>query len=169
VFTSGSSSELWVQDATGGIAVFSGATTRTPGLALGDSVHVRGVRSTFNGQAQLGGTAALPLVVTRYGGSAPVTPLAQTGAEILARTAEGQLVTTTLTIATVGGGTGAAFNVTGTHADGSTVTIRSPGGNTGLTRDDYVIGETYQITGVLTQFNGTAQIKPRGDADVVQQ
>jgi DNA/RNA endonuclease YhcR with UshA esterase domain len=169
VFTSGANSELWVQDASGGIAVFSSPASRSPEIELGDSVHVLGVRSAFSGQAQVGGSAALPLVVTRYGGSAPVTPLAQTGAQIAARTEEGKLVTTTLTITSVPGGTTSAFTVVGQHADGTTgIQIRAATG-TGLVRGIFFVGQTYQITGVLTQFNGTAQIKPRGFADVVQQ
>jgi DNA/RNA endonuclease YhcR with UshA esterase domain len=172
VFTSGTggvNSEIWVQDASGGIAVFPVASTRTT-IAVGDSVDVLGVRTAFGGQAQIGSSAALPLVVMERAGSAPVAPLAQTGAEIVSRAAEGQLVTTTLTVTTVPTGTGAAFTVFASHADGTTgIQIRAAGGNTGLTRSDFVVGQTYQITGILTQFNGTAQLKPRGDADVVQQ
>ena len=171
VFTSGTggvNSEIWVQDATGGIAVFPVPSSRSATIAVGDSVDVLGVRSAFGGQAQLSGPA--PVVVMERAGSAPVTALAQTGAQIVSRAEEGKLVTTTLTITTVPTGTSAAFTVLASHADGTTgIQIRAAGGNTGLTRTDFVVGQTYQITGILTQFNGTAQIKPRSDADVVQQ
>ena len=83
-----------------------------------------------------------------------------------ARTGEGELVELRgFTVTAVGGGTGAAFNVTGT-ADGQTVTVRVSGTQTGLTRANFVVGTTYTVVGVLSQFNGAAQIKPRFRRDV---
>ena len=170
-FTSsgGVNSEIWVQDATGGIAVFSVPSALSATMAVGDSVDVLGVRTAFGGQAQVGSSSALPLVVMQRAGSAPVAPLAQTGAEIAARTEEGKLVTTRLTITSVGGGTGSSFTVLADHADGTTgIQIRVSTG-TEIVRGIFTVGATYQITGVLSQFNGTAQIKVRSAADVVQQ
>ena len=160
--TGGVSSEVWVQDATGGIAVFPVLTADSSLYALGDRVEVQGTLSAFNGQRQLGGTG---LRFTRVGPGTVPAAVAQTVAQALALTNEGRLVTMSgLRIATVGGGTGAAFNVTATDASGATITIRAAAA--GLTRADFVVGDRYAITGVLTQFNGVAQLKPRGAADV---
>ena len=171
-FTSGSggvNSEIWVQDATGGIAVFSVPSASAATIAIGDSLDVLGVRTAFGGQAQIGSSSALPLVVMPREGSAPVAPLAQTGAEIVSLAEEGKLVTTTLTIASVPGGTGTSFTVLADHADGTTgIQIRVSSG-TEILRAFFTVGATYQVTGVLSQFNGTAQIKPRSGADLVQQ
>ena len=156
------SSEVWVQDATGGIAVFPVLTSDSSLYALGDRVEVQGALSAFSGQRQLGGTG---LRVTRLGPGIVPAPVAQTVAQALALTNEGRLVTMSgLRIATVQTGTAAAFNVTATDATGATITIRAAAA--GLTRANFVVGDRYAITGVLTQFNGVAQLKPRGAADV---
>ena len=163
IFTSGSggvNSEIWVQDATGGIAVFSVPSSST--LALGDRVEVTGTVGAFSGQMQL---ASSPVVTFLAAGTAPA-PLVVTGTVFNALTNDGQLVQLPITITSIPGGTGAAFTVTGTAADGQTVQIRVGGANTGLTRASFTAGNTYTVTGVLTQFNGTAQVKPRYATDV---
>ena len=71
-----------------------------------------------------------------------------------------------ITITAIPGGTGAAFTVTGTAADAQVVQIRVGAANTGLTRASFIVGNTYTVTGVLSQFNGTAQVKPRFATDV---
>ncbi|MES2524480.1 MAG: SdrD B-like domain-containing protein [Gemmatimonadota bacterium] len=165
VFTSGTGgalSEIWVQDATGGIAAFSVPSTESANFALGDRVELTGARGANAGQLQLG----MPSLVKVATGSAPA-PVILTGTAANALTNDGQLVTVAaLTVTTVGTGTGAAFNVTGTAADGATVTVRIAAANTGLTRANFTVGQTYGITGVLTQFNGMAQLKPRFRTDV---
>ena len=69
-------------------------------------------------------------------------------------------------VSTVGSGTAAAFNVTGTTPDGSSVTVRVCWANGGLSRSSFVVGTRYTIIGILTQFNGAAQIKVRSTGDV---
>jgi DNA/RNA endonuclease YhcR with UshA esterase domain len=163
-FTSGSNnvnSELWVQDATGGIAVFSVPTADSTTLPVGALVEVTGSRSAFSGQLQLG----TPTVV-RTGAVAAITPVTVTAAQAAARTNEGQLVRLAgFTVTTVQTGTATAFTVTGT-VDGVTLQVRVGGPLRGLSRSNFVVGNTYTVTGILTQFNGTAQIKPRSAADV---
>ncbi len=159
--TNTTNSELWVQDATGGIAVFSVPTADSTRLQLGNTVTVTGARAAFSGQLQLGS----PTVV-RTGAGTPVTPVSQTAAEIVARALEGQLVTFTgFTVTAVGTGTSAAFNVDGT-VDGQAVQVRVAGALRGLTRDSFTVGSTYTVTGILSQFNGTAQVKVRLASDI---
>lgn len=157
--------EIWIQDATGGIAAFSLPAADSATIRLGDLLRVTGRLTRFNGQLQVTVTGPGGSVVRRAAGTAPA-PLVQTGPEINARTNEGLLVRlNNFVVTVVGGGTGTAFNVTGT-ADGATITVRVSGANTGLTRANFVVGNSYSITGVLSQFNGTAQIKPRYRTDV---
>jgi DNA/RNA endonuclease YhcR with UshA esterase domain len=163
IFTSGTggvNSEIWVQDATGGIAIFSVPSSST--LALGDVVEATGTIAAFSGQIQI---ATNPVVTFKAAGAAPA-PVVITGTAFNARTQEGQLVQLPITITVVPGGTGAAFTVTGTTADAQTVQIRVASANTGLTRASFAVGTMYTVTGILTQFNGTAQIKPRFASDV---
>lgn len=159
--TGGVNSEIWVQDATGGIAVFSVPSAST--LALGDRVEVTGTMGAFSAQLQI---ATSPVVTFKSAGTPPA-PVVVTGTEFNALTNDGRLGTLqAVTITTIPGGTGAAFTVTGTAADGQVVQIRVGAANTGLTRASFTVGNTYSVTGVLSQFNGTAQVKPRFATDV---
>lgn len=170
--TNGINSEIWVQDATGGIAVFSVPTADSLTLAIGDRIEVTGTLSAFSGQLQLSSSPQ----VTRLGAGTAVTPRAVSGAELLARTYEGQLVNLpTFTVVSVQTGTATSFNVTGTAADGSTIVLRITGptsaqDNAGLTRADFTVGARYSVTGLATVFSTststTVQLKPRMRADV---
>ena len=131
-------------------------------LLLGDRVEVTGTLSAFSGQLQLG----TPTVTRVSAGTAPV-PTVQTGTQVAARTLEGRVVTMpNFLVTSVPTGTGAAFTVVGT-ADGQTIQVRIAATATGLTRANFTVGNTYAVTGVLTQFNGTAQIKPRFRTDLI--
>ena len=170
-FTSSSDtrSEIWVQDATGGIAVFSVATADSALYRLGQRVEVVGERGVFSGQEQIAGSATTPLAVRqRTGGTVRA---AKTITAAVARTAadEGQLVRVTgLTVDSVfTANTSGAFNVRMISAANDTLTIRVHGDDTGLTRASFTDGVSYDITGVLTQNNTTVQIKPRFASDVV--
>lgn len=160
--TNGVNSEIWIQDATGGIAAFSVLSSESANFAIGDRVELTGTRGVNAGQLQL----STPTLVKVASGTAPA-PVAVTGAGANALTRDGQLVSLAdLTVTTVGTGTAAAFNVTGTTPDGATVTLRVSGLNTGFTRANFTVGQTYAVTGILTQFNGAAQIKLRLRTDV---
>jgi hypothetical protein len=94
-----------------------------------------------------------------------------TGAQFLARTYEGQLVTLqNVAIATVGtaGSTG-TYTVTGTTPDGSTITIfmSAPAGAVPASATTFVVGNKYNITGIASVFSNAAELKPRGASDVV--
>lgn len=174
--SNGANSELWVQDATGGLAIFP-VPSSTAGLAIGDRVEVTGITSLNAGQLQIGSTTNVP-TVTRLGAGTAVTPVVQTGTQVNARTLEGQLVTLqSFTVTTVGTAstTTGAYTVTGTAADGQSIQVRVTGPvtingttiqNSGIARTRFTVGSTYSVTGVLSQFNGTAQLKPRISSDV---
>lgn len=160
----GANSEIWVQDSTGGIAVFSVPTADSAIYRLGTRVEVVGPIALFNGQKQITRTS----IRVRPGGSA-VAARANTVPEARALTDEGELIVVSgLRIVSVGGGTSNAFNVTTVSSAGDTLTVRVNGAATGLTRASFIVGERYNITGILTQFNGAAQLKPRFPTDVQQ-
>ena len=176
--SSGTVSEIWVQDATGGIAVFSVATTRAAELALGQKVQVVGNRGANAGQLQI----TSPTVTTQTG-STIIAPRTISGAEFNARTYEGQLGRVLgILVDSIGTTTSTSFTVFGKTPDAQPVQIRVIGAvinattgdttvkNTGLTRADFVPGQAYDVTGELTVFvQGTVdnvQIKPRFKTDV---
>ena len=167
----GANSEVWVQDSTGGIAVFSILTADSATYRLGDRIEVTGTLGLFSGQLQIASPPTpRPTVIKKFG-NAIITPKVNTGAEVNARTDEGKLIRITgLVVTAVGGGTSNAFNVTATAPDGQTVVVRINGLATGLTRANFVVGNSYDVTGILTQFAAgttvTAQIKPRFRTDV---
>jgi hypothetical protein len=171
LFTSGTggvNSEIWVQDTTGGIAAFPVPTADSATLRLGTRIEVVGPITLFSGQRQIGRAGAAPTIRVRTGGSA-VAPKANTAAQARALTDEGRLVTVSgLRVDSVPAGTGGAFTVRTVSATNDTLQIRVAGTATGLTRSSFILGERYNITGILTQFNGTAQVKPRFAADVAQ-
>jgi DNA/RNA endonuclease YhcR with UshA esterase domain len=165
--TPGANSEVWVQDSTGGIAVFSILTADSATYRLGDRIEVTGTLGLFSGQLQIASPPTpRPTVIKKFGNTI-IAPKVNTGAEANARSDEGKLVRINgLVVTAVGGGTSGAFNVTTTAPDGQTVTVRVNGLATGLTRPNFVVGNSYDVIGILTQFNGLAQIKPRFRTDV---
>ena len=172
--TDGVNSEIWIQDATGGIAVFPIPSADSLRYAIGDLVEVRGPRASFAGQEQISGPG---VTITELTGSTIRPAKTVTGAQVNSLVDEGQLVTIdSVRITGVPAGTSATFIVTGTARDGQTVSLlvhgpAAPQTNTGLTRADFLVGSYYQITGILTEnvVNdvSTALIKPRSRADVV--
>lgn len=165
--TPGANSEIWVQDTTGGIAAFPVPTADSTTFRLGTRVEVVGIVSLNGGQRQIGRTAAPPTVRARPGGT-PIAPKSNTAAEARTLADEGELITVS-GLRVVSLGTGAsAFNVTTVSSTNDTLVIRVNGPATGLTRASFIVGERYNITGILTQFNGTPQVKPRYATDVAQ-
>lgn len=166
--TPGANSEIWVQDSTGGIAAFPVPTADSATLRLGTRVEVVGPMTLFSGQRQIGRSASPPTIRVRTGGSV-VAPKPNTAAQARTLADEGRLVIVSgLRVVTVGGGTSGAFNVTTVSSTNDTLIVRVNGTATGLTRASFTVGERYNVTGILTQFNGTAQVKPRFATDVQQ-
>ena len=172
IFTSGTggvNSEIWVQDAAGGISVFSVPTANPAGIALGDRLIVTGGIGNFSGQIQIQSITGGPqLVVTRVGPGTAPAPLVVSPADAAALRQQGFLVTVSpLTVTSIPTGTGAAFTVPTTGPNGERVDIRVSSAATGLTRTSFVVGQRYAVTGVMSRFNAQAQIKPRYATDVV--
>jgi hypothetical protein len=172
--TNGVNSEIWVQDATGGIAVFSVPTANAAQFPVGQRVQVAGTRGANAGQIQIANPG---LSVTALTGSTVLAPRTVTGAEFNARTFDGQLGRiTSITVDSIGTTTSTSFTVFGKTPEGQVVQVRVIGPttaqtNTGLVRTNFVTGQKYDVTGLLTVFTSgattVAQIKPRSTADVV--
>ena len=165
----GSSTNAYIQDATGGIQVFGVPAGVT--LDLGDLVRVKGVRGVFSGEAQIARYSSTVLLdIVELGAGAPPAPRAVTGADVAARTYEGELVSlagatvVSVTAPTSSGG----YNVTVRAADGTEVLVRHDRTAVGIPSTFWEVGAVYDVTGVLTAFNGAPQLKVRGAYDVVR-
>lgn len=151
----------YVQDASGGIQVFGLATDL--GLELGDSIRVSGNLGQFNNEEQI-----VDPVVTVLGTGTVPAPRTVSGAEMAGGGFEGELARISgVVVQSVGGQSSdfSSFNVVGEAPDGTTVTIRVEG-RTNVENTAFVVGEEYDVAGVLSVFRDTPQIKPRGLADV---
>lgn len=155
---------FYVQDATGGIMVFFNPTGSAVPVELGDSVRISGVMNAFNRELEIDSA----VVTTLRTGAAVPAPRVVTGAEILARTYEGELLRANdVEVVSIPTGTGAAFNLVVRDAAGAEFQVRVAGANTGLTRASFAVGSRYDIIGILGSFNDTPQLKPRSQADVI--
>jgi DNA/RNA endonuclease YhcR with UshA esterase domain len=153
---------IYLQDLTTGIQVFG--IPSTLGLIEGDSVRVTGELGQFNDELQI----VNPNVTLLGEGTVP-EPRVVTGAEINALTYVGELVRAeSATLLEVGSEDGLGrHNVTLQAEDGESFQVRIEGGAVdAMPASAWVVGATYDITGALGSFRGTAQIKPRVAADI---
>lgn len=156
----------YFQDATAGIVLFtSGSPFATLDLAVGDSIRVTGVTSTFSQELQIGGGAALEVEV--LGRVAPRAPRTVTVADILANLYQGELVTVNaLTIDSLpAAATSTNWNLRAHDATGSFIVFFDT--DVGISSSTFAVGQVWNITGVGTSFNALREIKPRSAADIV--
>ena len=151
---------IYIQDATAGIQVF-GVDTASVKPQLGDRVRVTGKVVAFNQELEI-----IQPVVTRLAAGTVPAPRVVTGAQINALQFQGELVQApTVTVVSVG--TGTAYNVTVRDAAGTQFVVRIANAAIGIPSSFWVVGNTYDVTGILIRFNATAQLEPRSAADVV--
>jgi hypothetical protein len=161
----------YIQDASGGIQIF-GVDTANVRLEIGEAVRVTGVMSAFSGEIQIARfNSSSPLIIVELGPSVAPTPLPVTGAEILARTYEGELISLdNVTVTAVGAVSGSGgYNVTVQTQDGSTVTVRHDRALVGVPVGIWVVGNVYDVVGIPSAFNSAPQVKLRGFFDVAPQ
>jgi hypothetical protein len=158
---------VYIQDVTSGIQVFRIPASVT-GLTLGDSIRVTAGLRPFSGEAELDTTSSGQLIIEKLATVAPKAPRVITGAQVAARTFEGQLVRVNSVVVTAVSGTAAStsYNVTVRAPDNTLFTVRINGAPIGVPQPTFVVGSTYSVTGVLGSFNGTPQLKPRSIADI---
>ncbi len=153
--------QIFIQDATGGISLFSSAENLASvyGLQLGDFVQVKGTRTAFNGLDQLG----TPFTFQKNNTPPSVqTPLDITSGQMAAN--EGRLVRI-LNLSNPAGTTTFAANTN--YSFGlQDVRITSNNGSNTLVGTTINAG-TSNVTGIAGVFNSTTQLLPRFVEDIV--
>ena len=164
----GTGIEYYIQDATGGIDLFS--TSLSPSFNIGDNVEATGTVTQFNGLTELTVTA----VSLRSTGSAPapqVVTLSQL-ADGVGEALEGRLIRVDNVTVTAGtfGAAGTSNNVT--IADATGTSILRVDSDTDIDGTATVTG-TFSLTGLVSQFDTAApfdsgyQVIPRSLTDIV--
>jgi DNA/RNA endonuclease YhcR with UshA esterase domain len=154
---------IYVQDATGGLQVFGSALIAHE-LEIGDSIRVVGLLATFNQERQI----ASPQVEVLGTGTVPA-PIDLQANAFNALTHEGELVrivnVEVVSVPSTTDGQG-RYNLVVRDAQGD-MQIRIEGGIAEhFPLDFWEVGGRYTVTGALGNFQGTAQLKPRMQADV---
>ena len=153
---------LYIQDPTGGIQVFGNVGALN--LQEGDSIEVSGSLTLFNAELEVVSPVIAPNV--RRGGAVPA-PAQRTTAQVAA-------VTTTthadlgrlLVVRRVRVGAFASGNASMNDGSGA-ATLRLAGATTtsiGTAR--FAADRCYDVTGILSTFNNSPQLLPRGPEDV---
>src|SRR5262245_13774122 len=164
----GTGIEYYIQDATGGIDLFS--TSLSPAFAIGDNVEATGTITQFNGLTEV----TITSVIFLSAGSPPapqVITLSQL-ADGVGEALEGRLVRVDNVTVTAGsfGATGSSSNVT--IADTTGTAIMRVDSDTDIDGTPTVTG-TFSLIGLASQFDTTApfdsgyQIIPRSLADII--
>ncbi len=150
----------FLQDATGGIAVFDDLVQADATLKVGDSIRVTGLRAAFNDQVQITGVVE---VINNGLPQNPITPLDITLAELADHPGELVRVLNT-TFPNPGDLLFGNSNFTLTDASGT--------GELRIDNDvDSVVGKVQpvtcpEITGVIGRFREFFQLLPRQDTDI---
>lgn len=156
-----SSTSAYIQDPTAGIVVdFFGDDDGTTALTLGDSVRVTGPLAVFNDELRIGSQ----LEVEILGAGAVPDPRVVTGQDVIDGLFQGELVE--VMSVTVDSIPDPGFNTEVWVSEGDDDFVIFVDGTTGLSADYFVIGSTYNITGIMSRFRETFQIKPRSSADI---
>lgn len=144
----------YMQDATAGILI------RMPSdsvVTLGDSVTVTGTTGTFVQERQINVTG-----LTRHGAGTVPTPRVVTTADIEAGLYQGELAE--LQGVEVTAINGAEVTV----QDGTGTTIVYIDSTTGIdVNATFTVGTVYDVTGVVSRYNTTFELKPRQASDIV--
>ncbi|PJA76328.1 hypothetical protein CO151_03205 [bacterium CG_4_9_14_3_um_filter_65_15] len=149
-----SSGSHYIQGATGGISIYQSGTS----VAEGSEVEVTGTVGAFSGEIQLG-TATFTVLST--GNTVVPTPM---NIEDILATYEnvGTLVSTIGTVAIKN-----AFNFSLANGLGDTILVYIDS-TTGVDIGAVALGDTYQVTSPVVTFNSTIELKPRWQADLVE-
>jgi hypothetical protein len=168
----------YIEDATGGINFFD---TGAPLLLIGDEVEVTGTVGAFGGEINISG----PFSYNFIGASAPPAPLVLTPSQALDNDGSGtqtfqdyeivgRLVQVTGNIAFLPGVeappwplNSAQGSVGLTDVSGDTLIVFVDR-TTGVDASAMADGELYQITSPMANFNGLLELKPRFQADLVE-
>ena len=148
----------YLQDASGGMAIFDSPDNRGIDYAIGDLIQVTGTTDAFNLDKQLKTITCFGRIGTD---NAPVTPLAIAAADLC--NYQGQLVSISNVSFAAAGGT--------TFAGSTNYALTGLPGQVRIYNTTNLVGAlrptgTTSITGVVGVFNSTCQIFPRFISDV---
>jgi DNA/RNA endonuclease YhcR with UshA esterase domain len=155
----------YIQEGDAGILVF--AIQPGTGLVAGDTVVVEGSLGAFQQELQITRASPERPTVTVVGSGPPPEAVEVTGAQVANLSREGTLgLVPRVTVTSI-----AVFansqNINVTADDGATFVIRIDNtNNTGISPDTWEEGASYRVRGILTSFQGNAQLKLRSPADV---
>lgn len=153
-----------IMDATGGVTFYDTGS----GLLVGDEVEVTGTVSDYSGEIQLIGTSYGPAT------GVPLTPVEMTVPVVLAPDYEsiGTFARTVGRVTSVSGGTGGSSgtftlvdNLAATPLDTLLCYIDS---DTGADLGAMEVDDIYQVDGPVVNYNGLIEMKPRMQADLVE-
>ncbi|SDM38906.1 DUF5689 domain-containing protein [Siphonobacter aquaeclarae] len=154
-----SSTNIYIQDATGGILIYDQNGIQPEGIAVGDEVQVTGALALYNTEKELKDLTCFKKTTSA---NSPVSPLLVTAAEICNH--QGELITLDEDV-TITSPTGATFASANTNYTLSNSQIMRVLGTTNLAGATRPAG-TFKPTGVVTIFNSVCQILPRSTDDV---
>lgn len=154
-----STTNIYIQDATGGILIYDQNGIQPDGLVVGDEVQVTGNLALYNTEKEL---KDLTCFKKTTAANSPVSPLPVTAAEICNH--QGELITLNedVTITTPAGTTFASANTNYTLSNSQIMRVLGTTNLAGATRP----AGTFKPTGVVTIFNSACQILPRSTDDV---
>jgi hypothetical protein len=157
-----SASYFFVQDATAGIKVFTPASTE-----VGQLLEITGNLDVFSGELEI-----INAQITNLGTAPLPDPTELTGAEFASHDFQGTLaVVRGLEVTGVpdlgGQAPGVSYNVNVVAPDGTNFIIRVDS-DAAITPGTFVLGETYDVIGVVSPFGGAEQLYVRSNADIDQ-
>lgn len=160
MISSSTSRSFNIQDSTGGIYVYPSSSS--PTIALGDLVEVSGTIDNYNGLLEISPVTSVIRLGPGVPPAAVITDTAAVGSN------QGKLVQVTGTATWSGSPpTPGASNFSLTITDDSGPIVVYVYKTTGIDMRSFASGDTIQITGLSYNFNGTPQIIPRYQSDIV--
>jgi hypothetical protein len=166
--TNATSNQFNVQDPTGGILVLQ--VPLSSGIALGDSVLVRGTIQISAGELLITGNPTVTVLASGRPVPAAITITPErAAASTAADPLQGSLVRVENVVVTAvsGTATSTAYNVTvRDQAGGNQFIVRVGAAAAGIPQTFWVVGTSYNVRGTLGNFNG-AQVKLRQPDDAV--
>ncbi|PKK37527.1 hypothetical protein BWI96_06600 [Siphonobacter sp. SORGH_AS_0500] len=154
-----SGTNIYIQDATGGILIYDNAGKQPEELRVGDEVQVTGNLTEYNTEKEL---ASLTCFQKTTAANNPVTPLVIAPADLCNH--QGELITLNedVTVSSPAGTTFLGSNTNYTLSNGLIMRVLSSTNLSGATRPS----SAFKPTGVVTIFNNGCQILPRSVEDV---
>lgn len=152
-----SGSYFWMQDETAGAKIFISA----PAVQEGDFIEVSGLIEFFSGEFEISRGSITVL------GTAPLPdPQVISGEQFASHEFQGSLVTVEgLEVTEVA--TGDDYNVTVDAPDGTSFIVRVDV-SANIEPGTFVVGNVYNVTGVVGPFGGAEQLYVRSQADIEQ-